>query len=510
MREAAATALAAPDKEALEWAAAAARLGGFERCLLLRSEGATLWEYPSSDDGLRLPVDGSFSGRCLSGARAQFADSAGDALHPRERAVLRGCNADYWVALPVLAASGEPSGVVVGLRRTPLGVGTGEQERLMLSLLAEHLALIWRNADLEQALLAARERRRELEAESAGLLQSFRTAALVLTPDHHIEAANQAAAGLLGFELASARGELLTTAAKHQAIAELITTVDATGGGELPAVTLGDEAKTAVELRIHPVFDSRGELRRRVVVIEDTTRQKQADALKTEFVMMISHELRTPLTSIKAFASTLLRDDLGSLADQREWLQIIDRECDRLTALVNDLLAISRLESGQKLPMQFTEFDLVPLLREVVAAQREHATKHSFELALPERLTAEADAEKVRQIFANLVNNAVKYSPRGGCVTVAAAERGAQVEISVRDEGVGIRVEHLDLIFEKFFQVDGSSTRRVGGTGLGLYLTRRLVEAHEGRIWVESEPGAGSTFVVALPRRRHVRDRLGT
>ena len=121
----------------------------------------------------------------------------------------------------------------------------------------------------------------------------------------------------------------------------------------------------------------------------------------------------------------------------------------------------------------------------------------------------EADSEKVKQVLTNLVNNAVRYSPRGGQVTLSVVEKGTDIEVRVVDQGVGIRAEHLNLIFDKFFQVDGSSTRRVGGTGLGLYLTRRLVEAHEGKIWAESEPGVGSTFVVTLPRRRHVRDRLG-
>lgn len=502
---------AAAAEAVVDLAAAVLRLGGLAACLFLRRDGQQLVEYPPRDDGLILPVQSTFSGTCVTTARALVADVDEDLLHPRERALMRRHDARVWLAVPVMSGDEEEAdGLVVGLKTTPLSADTGGRERTVLSLAANHLAMRWRVFELEQSLASARSRARDLEGEAEGLLQSLRTAAIVLTPENRIDDANRAAELLLGFQVDAVRGRPVEEAIAHEAIVDLLRNVGATGGGGLPEVRFGEDGNIVLEVRIAPVFDGRGELRRRIVVFNDTTLLKQADELKTEFVSMISHELRTPLTSIKAFASTLLRTDVGSVEDQREWLQIIDRECDRLTALINDLLVISRLESGQRLPMQFGQFQLQPLLEDVVEAARGLATQHEFRLEVPEDLRLEADAEKLRQVFNNLLTNAVRYSPRGGEVAVQATAEGSEVRVEVSDHGVGIRPEHLNLVFDKFFQVDGSTTRRVGGTGLGLYLTRQLVEAHDGRIWAESEPGVGSTFVVVLPRRRHVRDRLGT
>jgi len=491
---------------------AAVRLGGFAACFFLRREAGELVEWPARGERLKLPLADSFSGSCVQAARAQVADVGEDVLHQRERARLRRDGAEYWLAVPVLAAQGEEisTGLVVGLKKPPLSADTGEMERTVLAIVASQIALHQRLAASEAALAASRARAREHEGETEGLLQTLRTAAVLLEPDNTLHDANRAAELLFGFQAANRRGAPLEQVFRQPAVLEVLQQVSATGGSEPPEVTIGDEPQINLEIRVTPIFDSRGELLRKVVLFTDTSLMRQADQLKTQFVSMISHELRTPLTSIKAFASTLLHAEVGDVEDQREWLQIIDRECDRLAALISDLLTISRIETGQPLAMQFGPVELVPLLESVVEAARSLATRHTFSISGPADLSIEADAEKIKQICTNLVTNAVKYSPRGGQVEVTLSERGPEIELRVSDQGVGIRAEHQNLIFEKFYQVDGGSTRRVGGTGLGLYLTKRLVEAHDGRIWVESEPGVGSAFVVVLPKRRHVRDRLGT
>ena len=495
-----------------ELSQAALRLGGFSSCFFLRLEADGLVEWPSRADSLKLPLEGSFSGVCVRGARARVADADEDVLHQRERTRLRRDGSDYWLAVPVLIDRRDETcdGLVVGLKKAPLSADTGELERTVLAMVAGQLALHQRLADAEGASNTARTKAREQEGETEGLLQALRTATVLLEPDNTLHDANRAAELLFGFQTTAARGQPLGQVFQQPEVVEILQQVSSTGGGEPPEISFGEEQQAVLEIRVTPIFDSRGELLRKVVVFTDTSLLRQTDQLKTQFVSMISHELRTPLTSIKAFAATLLHDDVGTIEDQREWLQIIDRECDRLAALIGDLLTISRIETGQPLAMQFSECELRPLLEAVVEAARSLATRHTFVIEAPETLSLEADCEKLRQVCNNLVTNAVKYSPRGGQVVVTLAERGAEIEIRVADEGVGIRAEHQNLIFEKFFQVDGGSTRRVGGTGLGLYLTKRLVEAHDGRIWVESEPGVGSVFVVVLPRRRHVRDRLGT
>jgi PAS domain S-box-containing protein len=490
-------------------AAAAQRLGGFALCLLLRRDGDWLAEHPRREDGLRLPIRGTFSGSCMNSGRANVADLSEDLLHPRERALLRAHECSYWLAMPIVLREGaQPEGLVVGLKATRLSAGAGGEERAVLGLVAEQVALRWQVRALTQGVLDERARARELQGEAEGLLHSLRAAALVLTADDRVHDANRAAETLFGFDLTQVRGKRLAEVISEPDVLAILETVDATGGGGLPEVRLGDKRPIVLEVRITPVFSARGDLRRRVAVFNDTTLLRQADQLKTEFVSMVSHELRTPLTSIKAFASTLLHLD-AEPEEQREWLRIIDRECDRLTALVNDLLTISQLDSGKPLPMHLADFDLVALLREVALMQQEAARKHTVSVAGPPELLVQADPDKLRQVALNLVNNAIKYSPRGGEVQVRVEADEETVRLAVEDNGVGIRPEHLDLVFEKFFQVDGGSTRRVGGSGLGLYLTRRLVEAHGGRITAESELGRGTTVKVTLPRRQSVEAEAG-
>jgi len=170
------------------------------------------------------------------------------------------------------------------------------------------------------------------------------------------------------------------------------------------------------------------------------------------------------------------------------------------------LLSISRIEAGRALQMDYQKVDLVKLVQRVMDQQRAYSTRHELVSELPETLIIEADEDKVVQILTNLVNNAIKYSPRGGRVTTGVEDRGRFVRVWVQDQGPGIRPEHLPKIFDKFYQVDSSSTRRVGGTGLGLYLTKALVEAHGGKIEVQSELGKGSQFHFILPKQRHVRE----
>ena len=483
----------------------ACRLGGLTACLCLRADGARLVEYGGRDVPCSLPIRDSFAGACFSNGRAGVTHLGEDLLHSHERTMLRNEDCHFWLAVPIVVDEGQgAAGVVVAYKPPPLGPGSGELERGAVGLVAEHIGLRWKARDLSVALQAERARTRLLEGEAEGILHSLRAAAIVLDADDRLHDANRAAETLLDFHLPHARGRLVEEVIGDELIRGVLAESDATssGGAPLPEVRVGANHEVVLEVRISPVFDSRGELRWRVVVFNDTTVLRQADELKTEFVSMVSHELRTPLTSIKAFAATLLRDESAQPNDQREWLRIIDRECDRLTALINDLLAISRLESGKPLSMHHSRFDLMALLRDVGEAQQAAARKHTVVVQGPPEAILEADRDKVRQVFTNLVNNAIKYSPRGGEVAVTVEMTEAEARILVRDSGVGIRQEHLNVVFEKFFQVDGSSTRRVGGSGLGLYLTRRLVQAHGGKVWAESELGRGTTIVVVLPRHK--------
>lgn len=233
------------------------------------------------------------------------------------------------------------------------------------------------------------------------------------------------------------------------------------------------------------------------IVQSHTVQQAQ-----TEFVSTVSHELRTPLTSIKGFADTILRaGDRLDVAQQRRYIDIIKQQADRLTRLVEDLLAVSRLES-KKLQLTVRAIDLREAIQRVTRNLSEKARNHKISDSIPPGLPLVwADADRLEQILTNLIDNAIKYSPAETTVTVVARDvpgTPEMVEFSVADEGGGIPQEHLPEIFSKFSRLDNPLTRQTEGTGLGLYITRSLVVALGGQIKVSSVPGC-TTFTVQLP-----------
>jgi len=238
-----------------------------------------------------------------------------------------------------------------------------------------------------------------------------------------------------------------------------------------------------------------------VYAFRDVSQERALRDLQAEFVATVSHELRTPLAGVYGAAMTLrLRSD-SLTEDQRESLfDIVYDEADRLNRIVDDILWASRVDSG-RLDFAVASFAPDVLTDAVLAAARTHAPSHVFfELTRPPDLPpVEGDAEKVRQILSNLVDNAVKYSPDGGRVEVTIEPQGDSIRFAVSDEGIGIPSHELPLVFEKFYRLDPNQTRGVGGTGLGLYISRELTRRMNGRIWVTSTDGEGSTFFVELP-----------
>lgn len=224
--------------------------------------------------------------------------------------------------------------------------------------------------------------------------------------------------------------------------------------------------------------------------------------LKSDYVSMVSHELRTPLTSIKGFIATLQRDTRGFFDEtaKRRFYDIMAHECDRLLRLINEMLDLARLEAGRKLTVDVREVNVRDALEKALATQQFYGHgRHQFVLDIADpTLKARADPDRLEQILLNLLSNAVKYSPDGGTVTVRARADGHFVTVTVSDEGIGIAPEHRSRLFERYQRV--VTDKSIKGTGLGLYLTKELVEAQGGEIWVESEPGKGSHFSFTLPR----------
>jgi PAS domain S-box-containing protein len=238
-----------------------------------------------------------------------------------------------------------------------------------------------------------------------------------------------------------------------------------------------------------------------VYAFRDVTNERRLEAMRTEFVATVSHELRTPLASVHGAAMTLKERHERLDADtQEELLDMIAEQSNRLAKLVEEILLTGQLDTGS-LRIESEAFDPEQLARRVVEEARHRISDGtSLEMSASTLLPhVVGDGERTQQVLANLIDNAIKYSPGGGRIEVAVEQDGESVRFSVRDEGLGIPAGEQDRIFDKFYRLDPDNHRGVGGSGLGLYICRELVRSMNGRVWVESEPGQGATFVFELP-----------
>ncbi|MDY6878436.1 MAG: ATP-binding protein [Chloroflexota bacterium] len=234
--------------------------------------------------------------------------------------------------------------------------------------------------------------------------------------------------------------------------------------------------------------------------LQATQALEEANRLKAELISTLAHEMRTPLTSIKGYSTAMLMEEATfSLETQQEFLQIIDEECDILQDLIHDLLESSIIDAGL-LRLEPQPVMLPRLVKNVTDDIMHRAPEHHFLIDFPKSFPiVDADPRRIEQVLRNLLDNAIKYSLRGGLIVVRGEAHGDEVIISVADQGVGIAPEHLNRLFEKFFRVRSALGRHVVGSGLGLPIARTIIESHGGRIWAESQVGEGSTFYFTLP-----------
>jgi two-component system, OmpR family, phosphate regulon sensor histidine kinase PhoR len=250
------------------------------------------------------------------------------------------------------------------------------------------------------------------------------------------------------------------------------------------------------------VPSSDGDVLGTVTVFQDVTTFKKLDEMKSNFVQMVSHELRSPLSAIKQLLTVVLDGLAGALTDkQADLLGRSQVRIQSLLDLINDLLDVAKIESGHTFH-QYVPLRLGEVLEQTVALMKPRAEVQNVEMRLdlpPEMPLIMADSRSMEDLFSNLVGNAINYSPDGGRVAVSAVSHGDYLEVSVSDTGVGIEPEEISKIFDKFYRVKHPKTRQVVGTGLGLAIVKAIVESHRGSIEVESQPGAGTTFLVLLP-----------
>lgn len=262
---------------------------------------------------------------------------------------------------------------------------------------------------------------------------------------------------------------------------------------------LNRELEQRVAERTEELARAYAELQERNEALEAANEElKELDQLKSDFVSMVSHELRAPLTNINGSIELMLADDQMDPEVQHAMLRIIGEQSARLTRLVQGILNVSRIEA-RKLEIHPQTVSVRPLIEKVIANLPRSGNRHDFRLPDEPLPAVRADPDRLEEILTNLIDNAVKYSPNGGTIELKAQPNDGWLVISVSDPGVGIPPKELQKIFEKFHRVDRGDARTTYGHGLGLYISKRLIEAHGGDIWVESRLGEGSTFSFTLP-----------
>jgi len=251
-----------------------------------------------------------------------------------------------------------------------------------------------------------------------------------------------------------------------------------------------------------PLFNADGKLANIIANIRDITNFRKAQEMQNVFISTVSHELRTPVALIKGYASTLSREDAQwDVETLKRSLNVIEEEADHLTELIDDLLTASRIQAEHEIKLTLADVRLDHLAQHSLERLSTQTTQHQFALSFPENFPSiQADAKLLRHVIENLLTNAMKYAPNGGIITIGGRYNDQSVTLFVRDEGAGIPETELQNVFERFYRVDGNLTSKTKGTGLGLYLAKSIVEAHDGKINVKSQLGQGSTFYFTIPR----------
>jgi len=349
-------------------------------------------------------------------------------------------------------------------------------------------------------------------AKNQSILESIADGVLVTDADGQVILANYSASSILEIPRDQLNGkpinELLGLYAATgdnwmRTVKEWARATKQEGQPQFKAERLTIEDKF-VSVLLSPVFAG-GQFFGTVSIFRDVTQEVAVDRMKSEFVSTVSHELRTPMTSIKGYAELMLLGAAGSMSDaQRQYIDVILANADRMSELINDLLDISRIESG-KTTLELQPVNLSQVISQVINEHLQGLIQHENKpIGVTTEISAtlplvNADPDRITQILTNLLDNAFHYTPAEGNITVATQANGQYVAISVSDTGIGISKENQEKIFDRFYRVEDSDIQEVPGTGLGLAIVRSLVEMHGGQLDVESTLGEGSTFTFTVP-----------
>ena len=352
-------------------------------------------------------------------------------------------------------------------------------------------------AQLEDQISVVTQQRNQQEA----ILVSMQEGVLALDPQAHVIAMNPAAEALLAVSAVQARGRTVQEVIRNVGLQRLLADAMSKAEPTTKEIVLrGDEERflqgTATALR-----DAAGRDLGMLVVLNDITQIRRLEIIRRDFVANVSHELKTPITSIKGFVETLRDGALDDRPQAERFLEIVARHADRLHAIIEDLLSLSRLEQNNEIAeIPRPEVQLHPIVEAaVLACSAKAAARHVTVVpSCAPGLHVKANAPLLEQAIVNLLDNAVSYSNVNGTVWLTAWQENGAVRIDVRDEGIGIAPEHVPRIFERFYRTDKARDRASGGTGLGLAIVKHIAQIHDGQVSVTSEVGKGSTFSLHL------------
>jgi two-component system phosphate regulon sensor histidine kinase PhoR len=338
----------------------------------------------------------------------------------------------------------------------------------------------------------------ELSAERGKLsavVSTISDAILIVNGEGRVELINPAAETILNVNASESTGKSLAEVVRNHIIVDLWQKAQSTGEQQFTA--LETPTRLVLQAIASPMEDETGS--RALLILQDYTRMKRLETVRRDFVSNVSHELRTPLASLKALTETVQETALDDPPAAKRFLAQMSVEIDNMTQLVQELLDLSKIESG-RVPLERTYISPWEMIQPAAERMRIQAERSGLSLTVdcPEDLPRVlVDRGRMEQVLVNLIHNAIKFTPPGGSIQVRAWAQDKDVVLAIADTGTGIADEDLQRIFERFYKADRA--RSGGGTGLGLSIARHLVESHGGRIWAESEVGKGSTFFIAIP-----------
>ncbi len=353
-------------------------------------------------------------------------------------------------------------------------------------------------AQLDDRISTAIRQRNELEA----ILSSMVEGVLAVDTEKRVLSMNESAAALFGVKSGKSQGRSLEETIRSPQLHQLVANVLTQQQSVADEFTLYTDREKYLHVQGAVLRDAQQRLIGALVVLYDVTQIKRLENVRRDFVANVSHELKTPITSIKGYVETLLDGAVHNPEDAERFLRIVANQSDRLNSIIDDLLELSRVEQkAERAEIPLVQGAIQPILKTAmdVSAPKAETCGVRIELTCDASLESKVNAPLLEQAVVNLIDNACKFSPPGGTVWVEAARIDEAIVIRVQDQGSGIEQHHLPRLFERFYRVDKSRSRKLGGTGLGLAIVKHIVQAHHGQVSVESTPNRGSTFFIYLP-----------